>query len=71
MLAMDYLGKGDKRGAMECKRNISLSMTIPPPETNPFRNLLQLQKGWKNLMKYLSSEKVRQEACNQLNYPAK
>jgi hypothetical protein len=69
MLAMDYLAEGDKRGAMECKRNISLAMTTPPPETNPFQNLLQLQKTWKNLMEYFSSKKVRQEACNQLSYP--
>jgi len=68
MLAMDYLSEGDKKGAMECMRSISLAMTTPPPEANPFQNLTKLQKDWKNLMEYFSSEKVRLEVCRQLNW---
>lgn len=69
MLSLDYLSEGDKRGAMECLKNIHLARITPPPEENPFQNLLRLQKSWKNLMEYFSSEKVRQEVCAQLNYP--
>ncbi len=70
MLAMDYLGDGDKRGAVECMKNISLTQSTPPSETNPFQNLIQLQKGWKNLMDHFSSKKVRQEVCRQIRFPA-
>jgi hypothetical protein len=69
MLALDYLSEGDKRGAMECMKNIHLARITPPPESNPFQNLLKLQKTWENLMEHFSSEKVRQEACVQLDYP--
>lgn len=68
MLAVDYLRQDDKRGAMECMNNIYLSKTKAIPETNSFQNLIQLQKTWKNLMEYFSSEKVRQEVCRQLHY---
>jgi phage terminase large subunit len=67
MLAVDYLRQDDKRGAMECMNNIYLSKTKAIPETNSFQNLIQLQKTWKNLMEYFSSEKVRQEVCRQLS----
>ncbi len=71
MLAIDYLSEGDKRGAMECMKNIRLARTTPPPESNPFQDLLRLQKSWENLMEHFSSEKVRQEVCVQLNFPVK
>jgi hypothetical protein len=70
MLAMDYLGNGDKKGAVECMKNISLTQSTPPSEINPFQNLIQLQKGWKNLMDHFSSKKVRQEVCRQICFPA-
>ena len=70
MLAKDYLSKGDKKGAEECMKNISLTQSTPSSETNPFQNLIQLQKGWKNLMDYFSSKKVRKEACRQIGFPA-
>lgn len=70
MLAMDYLGDGDKRGAVECMKNISLTQSTPPSEINPFQNLIQLQKGWKSLMDHFSSKKVRQEVCRQICFPA-
>jgi hypothetical protein len=69
MLAMDYINEGDQKGAMECMKNIQLARTTPPPESNPFQNLLQLQKTWESLMEHFSSKKVRQEACAQLGYP--
>jgi hypothetical protein len=66
MLAVDYLRQGDKRGAVECMNNIFFAKTKAAPETNSFQNLVQLQKTWKDLMGYFSSEKVRQEVCKQL-----
>ncbi len=69
MLALDYLSEGDNKEAMECIKNIHLASTTPPPESNPFQDLLQLQKSWENLMEHFSSEKVRREICAQLNYP--
>jgi hypothetical protein len=68
MLAVDYLRQGDKRGAMECLNNIYLAKTEAAPQSNSFRNLIQLHKNWKNLMGCFSSEKARQELCRQLNY---
>ena len=70
MLAVDYLRQGDKRGAVECMNNIFLAKTKAVPETNSFQNLIQLQKTWEDLMGYFSSEKVRQEVCEQLRIPA-
>ncbi len=67
MLAVDYISQGDKKGAVACMNNINLAKA--PSETNPFQNLLQLQKTWKKLMDYFSSEKVRQEVCRQLHTP--
>ncbi len=69
MLAVDYLRQGDKRAAMECMNNISLAKTKAAPETNPFQNLIKLQKTWKDLMGYFSSEKIRQEVGEILNLP--
>ena len=62
MLAVDYLRRDDKKGAMECMNNINLAKTKVTPETNSFQNLIQLQKTWKNLMEYFSSEKVQKSA---------
>ena len=69
MLAIDYLGQSDKRGTMECMNNIYLAKTKAIPQINPFQNLTQLQKTWKYLMEYFSSQKVRQEVCSQLQFP--
>lgn len=69
MLTVDYLRQGNKRGAVECMNNIFLAKTKAVPEANSFQNLIQLQKTWKNLMGYFSSEKVRQEVCKQLRLP--
>ncbi len=59
MLAIDYLTQGDNEGALECLNNISAAEASSNPGTNPFKNLLHLQKTWKDLMEYFSSEKVR------------
>jgi hypothetical protein len=69
MLAIDYLRQDDKRGALECMKNIYLARTKSSPETNSFQNLIQLQKTWRDLMGYFSSEKVRTEVCRLLRIP--
>lgn len=69
MLATDFLSKGNKKAAMECMKNIHIARTILPPESNPFQNLIQLQKAWESLMDYFSSRKVRQQVRAQLGYP--
>jgi len=66
MLAIDYLNQGDKRGAMECMNNIYLAKTNYSSMTSPFQELLRLQKVWKDLMEYFSSEKVCQEVCSHI-----
>lgn len=69
MLAMDYSSKDDKKGVAECMKNIHLAQTALPAEVNPFKNLVNLQKSWINLMEHFSSKKVRQEVCGQLGFP--
>jgi len=68
MLAIDYLSRGDNEGAQECLNNISAAEASSNPETNLFKNLLHLQKIWKDLMEYFSSEKVRLEVSSQLSF---
>ena len=68
MLALDYLGQGDKAGAAECLKNIHLARTTPPPESNPFQDLIQLQKTWENLMEFYSSDKVREDLYRELGF---
>ncbi|MFC2169252.1 hypothetical protein ACFLRM_01625 [Acidobacteriota bacterium] len=69
MMAIDYLSQGEKKGAQECMNNIYLANTQAIPSTNPFHNLLQLQKDWKNLMDFFSSDKVGKEVCSSLCFP--
>jgi len=63
MLAVDYLSQRNNTGALECMKNISMATSQNIPEINLFQDLLHLQKIWKDLMEYFSSEKVRQEIC--------
>ncbi len=69
MLAMDYLREGEKKGAMECMNNIYLAQTEAIPRKNPFQNLLQLQKTWKDLIEFFASKKVSSAVCNLLQFP--
>jgi hypothetical protein len=69
MLATDYLIKGDPESAAECLNNIHLAKTQLFSDINPFQNLIKLQKEWKDLMEFFSSEKVRQDVCRRLGYP--
>jgi hypothetical protein len=68
MLAIDYLSQGDNEGAQECLNNISAAKASSNPGTNPFKDLLHLQKTWKDLMEYFSSEKVRLEISSQIGF---
>jgi len=66
MLAIDYLSCGDEEGARECMNNISIAKTMAELQINPFKNLLILQKKWKDLMDLFSSEKTAKEVCDLL-----
>ena len=68
MLAIDYLSQGDNERTQECLNNISAAEASYNPGTNPFKNLLHLQKTWKDLMEYFSLEKVRLEVSSQLGF---
>lgn len=68
MLAIDYLSRGNNEGALECLNNISAAESSSNPGTNPFKNLLHLQKTWKDLMEYFSLEKLRLEVRSKLNF---
>jgi len=66
MLAVDYISKDDKNGALECINNIHLAQTKAVSQKNPFHGLLELQKNWEELMKFFSSEKRAQEVAQAL-----
>jgi hypothetical protein len=69
MLAIDYLSQGEKRAANECLENIALAHKGLNSETNSFQDLCNLQKKWKSLMDYFSSDKVARQVCNQIRLP--
>jgi len=62
MLAIDYIGKGDTKGAAECMRNIYMANTHAIPSENPYYELLRLQADWEQLMDFFSSEEIAEEA---------
>jgi len=64
MLAMDYTGDGDIKGATECMQNIYLASTQAIPDENPYYKLLRLQADWEKLMDFFSSKKVASEAID-------
>jgi len=61
MLAMDYLGKEDVQGALECMKNIYLAKTRSDADENPYYNLLRLQTDWEQLMDLFSSKDTADE----------
>jgi len=61
MLAMDYLGKEDVRGALECMKNIYLAKTQSDADENPYYNLLRFQTDWEQLMDFFSSKDTADE----------
>jgi hypothetical protein len=58
LLSLEYLGQGDRRGAEEALRNIELARTDAVPEFDPFDELCNLQKRWRELMDYTGEGKV-------------
>ena len=62
MLALQYLQQGDSAASRECLNNIYLAQFDAPPKTDPFNNLVALQKSWSQLMEFFSSDKVLAEA---------
>jgi len=71
MLSKKYLDEGDKDSALECLINIHIAKTKGFPPTNPFQNLLQIQKSWRDMMEYFASERVSSEVCHILQFPRK
>lgn len=67
MLAIEFLHKEDKNGALECMKNIYLAQTEALPKEDPFENLLRLQKLWKDLMDF--SEKEAKEIRRLASFP--
>ena len=52
MLAMDYLSNGDIESAKQTMNNIYLSKYDAMPKFNVFDAFIELQKDWKNLLKF-------------------
>jgi hypothetical protein len=69
MLAMDYLSQGENKAVSECLENISLAHKGLNSKTNSFQDLRNLQKNWKSLMNYYSSDRVAHKVCSQINLP--
>jgi hypothetical protein len=69
MLAIDYLSQGEDKAASECLGNIALAHKILNSKTNSFQDLRNLQKKWKGLMDYFSSDRVAIEVCRQIHLP--
>lgn len=58
LLSLEYLGQGDRRGSEEALRNIQLAQTDAVPKLDPFDNLCNLQRQWKELMDYTGEGEV-------------
>jgi hypothetical protein len=69
MLAIDYLSQGDKKAASDCLENIALAHKGLNSKKNSFQDLQNLQKTWKSLMDYFSSDRVAREVCRQIHLP--
>jgi hypothetical protein len=69
MLAIDYLSQGEDKAASECLENIALAHKSLNSKTNSFQDLRNLQKKWKGLMDYFSSDGVASEVCRQIHLP--
>ncbi len=68
MLGTRYLAEGDLTGYKECMRNVYLSQTDAVPESDPFERLVNLQKRWEKLMRYLGEEKVKSEILKTISF---
>ncbi len=59
ILSSEYLEKGDKKGSEEAIKNIELAKKYLNFKFDVFEKLLNLQKMWEKLMKYIDEENVR------------
>jgi hypothetical protein len=69
MLSVDCLIQGDQNGAQECLNNIAIAYDNFRSQTDPFQDLLRLQKQWAELMAYFSSDRLAQEICSACSLP--
>ena len=58
LLSEEYLAQGDKKGSEEALKNIDLAKTEAVPKFDPFDNLCDLQKRWKELMEYTGKKEI-------------
>ncbi len=56
LLAVDYLRQGKKKDCREALNNI---LHIEGLESNPFENLVSLQKRWQEMMSFLSRKEIK------------
>ena len=66
MLAMEYLMEGDHEAARECMRTIYLAKYDAPPKSDPFKDLLAMQKAWKQITAFLSDDSNARELRRQV-----
>ena len=59
LLSKEYLALGDKQSSDEALKNIILSRTDAVPKFDPFKKICEIQKRWKELIKYTSKREVR------------
>lgn len=59
LLAEDYLTQGDTKGSEEALKNTAFAKNDAVPQHDPFQNLCDLQKRWKELMEYTNRMDLR------------
>jgi hypothetical protein len=58
LLSEEYLAQGDKQGSDEALKNIELVRTEALVKSDPFEDLIHLQRRWQELMEYVSKGEV-------------
>ncbi len=59
LLSEEYLAQGDMQSSKETLNNITLSKKDAAPNYDPFQNLCDLQRRWKELMEYTAKSQIR------------
>ncbi len=58
LLSEEYLARGDRAGSEEALKNIVIARTDAVPKFNPFQSLCELQKRWRDLMRFTGREEI-------------
>ena len=59
LLSEEYRVQQDTKGSEEALNNIEITRADAVPKRDPFQNLCEIQKRWKELMEYTSKSEVR------------